>query len=130
MESTSIVGSNGAQIISEEDGKYKASFASEEGVEAYTMYADMVSDQEALHASWEEGFQAFINGEVAMLHTTIAYMATIEDTAQFDVRAVSSPVWEGKDRVVPAGGCFLAITAQDEEEQKAAWEFEKYPVLC
>ena len=121
-----LLESNGAQIISEEDGKYKASFASEEGVEAYTMYADMVSDQEALHASWEEGFQAFINGEVAMLHTTIAYMATIEDTAQFDVRAVSSPVWEGKDRVVPAGGCFLAITAQDEEEQKAAWEFEKY----
>ena len=121
-----LLESNGAQIIPEEDGKYKASFASEEGVEAYTMYADMVSDQEALHASWEEGFQAFINGEVAMLHTTIAYMATIEDTAQFDVRAVSSPVWEGKDRVVPAGGCFRAITAQDEEEQKAAWEFEKY----
>lgn len=121
-----LLESNGAQIISEEDGKYKASFASKEGVEAYTMYADMVSDQEALHASWEEGFQAFINGEVAMLHTTIAYMSTIEDTAQFDVRATSSPVWEGKERVVPAGGCFLAITAQDEEEQKAAWEFEKY----
>ena len=50
----------------------------------------------------------------------------IRGSPQFDVRAVSSPQWEGKERVVPAGGCFLAITAQDEEQQKAAWEFEKY----
>lgn len=121
-----LLESNGAKMITEVDGKSTASFASEEGIEAYSKYADMVSNQEALHASWEEGFQSFINGEVAMLHTTIAYMATIEDTAQFDVRAVSSPVWEGKNRVVPAGGCFLAITAQDEEQKKAAWEFEKY----
>lgn len=121
-----LLESNGAQMITEENGTYTASFASEEGIEAYSVYADMVSDGEALHASWEEGFQAFINGEVAMLHTTIAYMATIEDSAQFDVRAVSSPVWEGKDRVVPAGGCFLAITAQDEEQKQAAWEFERY----
>lgn len=121
-----LLESNGAQMITGENGTYTASFASEEGIEAYSVYADMVSDGEALHASWEEGFQAFINGEVAMLHTTIAYMATIEDSAQFDVRAVSSPVWEGKDRVVPAGGCFLAITAQDEEQKQAAWEFERY----
>lgn len=121
-----LLESNGAQMITEENGKSVASFASEEGIEAFKMYADMVNNKEALHASWEEGFQAFLNGEVAMRHTTIAYMATIESTAQFDVRAVSSPQWEGKERVVPAGGCFLAITAQDEEQQKAAWEFEKY----
>lgn len=121
-----LLESNGAQMITEENGKSVASFASEEGIEAFQMYADMVNNKEALHASWEEGFQAFLNGEVAMCHTTIAYMATIESTAQFDVRAVSSPQWEGKERVVPAGGCFLAITAQDEEQQKAAWEFEKY----
>ena len=121
-----LIESNGAKMITEEDGKAVASFASPEGIEAFQAYADMVSSKEALHASWEEGFQAFINGEVAMLHTTIAYMNTIEESAQFDVRAVSSPVWEGKERVVPAGGCFLAITAQDEEQQKAAWEFEKY----
>ena len=91
-----LIESNGAKMITEEDGKAVASFASPEGIEAFQAYADMVSSKEALHASWEEGFQAFINGEVAMLHTTIAYMNTIEESAQFDVRAVSSPVWEGK----------------------------------
>ena len=29
-------------------------------------------------------------------------------------------------RKVPAGGCFLAITAQTDEQKEAAWEFEKY----
>ena len=29
-------------------------------------------------------------------------------------------------RKVPAGGCFLAITAHTDEQKEAAWEFEKY----
>lgn len=122
-----LVESNGGKMITKEGDATKASFASEEGIEAFQVYADMVlKDKSALHASWDEGFQGFLNGEVAMLNTTIAYMANIEKNATFDVRAVKSPVWEGKERVVPAGGCFLAITAQDEETQKAAWEFMKY----
>ena len=122
-----LIESNGGKMITTQNGKAKAAFASEEGIKAFQAYADMVlKDESAIHASWDEGFQAFLNGKVAMLHTTIAFMASIEKNATFDVRAVSSPVWEGKQRVVPAGGCFLAITAKDEEQKKAAWEFMKY----
>nr|WP_077609258.1 ABC transporter substrate-binding protein [Clostridium sp. Marseille-P2415] len=122
-----LIESNGGKMITTQNGKTKAAFASEEGIKAFQAYADMVlKDESAIHASWDEGFQAFLNGKVAMLHTTIAFMASIEKNATFDVRAVSSPVWEGKQRVVPAGGCFLAITAKDEEQKKAAWEFMKY----
>jgi len=122
-----LIESNGGKMITVENGNTRASFASEEGIEAFQAYADMVlKDKSAIHASWDEGFQAFLNGQVAMLHTTIAFMANIEKTAQFDVRAVNSPIWEGMERVVPAGGCFLAITAKDADAQKAAWEFEKY----
>ncbi|MEA4893480.1 MAG: ABC transporter substrate-binding protein [Peptococcaceae bacterium] len=122
-----MIESNGGKMITMENGKAKATFASEEGIAAFQAYANMVlADKSAIHASWDEGFQAFLNGKVAMLHTTIAYMASIEKNATFDVRAVSSPVWEGKKRVVPAGGCFLAITAKGEEQKKAAWEFMKY----
>ena len=39
---------------------------------------------------------------------------------------VKSPTWGDKARKVPAGGCFLAITAQSDEQIQAAWEFEKY----
>lgn len=117
-----LLESNGARMIT--DGK--ATFASEKGIEAYEAYADMVKNEEALHISWDEGVQSFINGEVGMLYTTIARRASIQEGAQFDVAAVNSPAWEGEQVRLPAGGCFLAITAQDEEQQKAAWEFQKY----
>lgn len=118
-----LLESNGARMIT--DGK--ASFASEEGIEAYEAYADMVvNTKSALHISWGEGVQSFIDGNVAMLYTTIAQRANVQKGASFDVAAISSPVWEDKERRLPAGGAFLAITAQDEEEQKAAWEFQKY----
>lgn len=117
-----LLESNGARMIT--DGK--ATFASEKGIEAYEAYADMVKNEEALHISWDEGVQSFINGEVGMLYTTIARRASIQEGAKFDVAAVNSPAWEGEQVRLPAGGCFLAITAQDEEQQKAAWEFQKY----
>ena len=105
----------------------KASFASEEGIEAYEAYADMVLNKEsALHISWAEGVQSFIDGNVGMVYTTIAQRANIQKCDTFYVAAISSPAWEGEETRLPAGGAFLAITAQDEEEQKAAWEFEKY----
>lgn len=117
-----LLESNGAKMIT--DGK--ATFASKEGIGAYDAYAKMVKNEEALHISWDEGVQSFINGEVGMLYTTIARRASIQEGAKFDVAAVNSPAWEGKEVKLPAGGCFLAITAQDEEQQKAAWEFQKY----
>lgn len=117
-----LLESNGARMIT--DGK--ATFASEKGIEAYEAYADMVKNEDALHISWDEGVQSFINGEVGMLYTTIARRASIQEGAKFDVAAVNSPAWEGEEVRLPAGGCLLAITAQDEEEQKAAWEFQKY----
>ncbi|MDQ0203348.1 ABC transporter substrate-binding protein [Pectinatus haikarae] len=118
-----LLESNGARMIT--DGK--ASFASEDGIKAYQAYADMViKTKSALHISWDQGVQAFVNGDVAMLYTTIAQRANVQKGAKFDVAAVSSPAWEGKPKKLPAGGCFLAITAQDEKQQKAAWEFVKY----
>ena len=118
-----LMESNGARML--KDGK--AVFASPEGIQAYQAYADMVTkSKSALHISWSEGVQSFIDGNTAMLYTTIAQRANIQKGAKFDVAAVSSPSWQGKERRLPAGGCFLAITAQDDKEQKAAWTFMKY----
>lgn len=122
-----LIESNGGKFMTTDaNGNVTATFASEEGIFAYQTWADMIAEGTALHMSWEEGVQAFNSGEVAMLYTTIARRANIQSSAQFEAAAVNSPVWEGKERVVPAGGCFLAITAQTEEQQAAAWEFEKY----
>ena len=122
-----LVESNGAHMLSTaEDGTVQASFASEEGIEAMQLVADMIADGSALHVSWEEGFQSFVDGNCAMMYTTIARRAATQESAQFDVATVKSPTWGDKERVIPAGGCFLAITAQEEEQIAAAWEFEKY----
>ncbi|MGL4798711.1 MAG: ABC transporter substrate-binding protein [Cellulosilyticaceae bacterium] len=118
-----LLESNGARMIT--DGK--ATFASDEGIEAYEKMANLIVDtKSALHISWGEGVQSFVDGNVGMLYTTIAQRANVQSGATFDVAAISSPVWEGKERRLPAGGCFLAITAQSAEEQKAAWEFQRY----
>ena len=122
-----LVESNGAHMLSTaEDGTVQAAFASEEGIEAMQLVADMIADGSALHVSWEEGFQSFVDGNCAMMYTTIARRAATQESAQFDVATGKSPTWGDKERVIPAGGCFLAITAQEEEQIAAAWEFEKY----
>lgn len=122
-----FIESNGVSMLAEdENGTKLLSFATDEGIEAMQMYQDMVKGGSAMHISWEEGCQSFIDGNCAMLYTTIARRATIQKGAAFDLAAVKSPVWEGKERKVPAGGCFLAITAQGDEQAAAAWEFEKY----
>lgn len=121
-----LLESNGAKMITKTDGKAQATFASEEGIKAFQAWADMVANGTALHISWDEGMQSFVDGNVAMAYTTIARRASIQKGAQFDVATVNSPTWEGKKRTIPAGGCFLAITAQTDEQKQAAWEFEKY----
>ncbi len=118
-----LIESNGAKMIT--DGK--ATFASKEGIEAYQLWADMVlKDKTALHLPWDQGVQSFIDGNVAMVYTTIAQRSHIQANAKFDVAAIKSPAWEGKEVRLPAGGAMLAITAKDEDQQKAAWEFMKF----
>ena len=121
-----LIESNNASMLSTVDGKKQATFASEGGIQAMQMVADLIKDGAGLHISWEEGCQSFIDGNCAMLYTTIARCSAVQKGSAFDVATVKSPTWGSNERKVPAGGCFLAITAQDDEQKKAAWEFEKY----
>ena len=122
-----LIESSGAKmLIANAEGKKEAAFATEDAIAAMQLMADMVKDQTALHISWEEGCQSFIDGNCAMLYTTIARRASVQKGAQFDVATVKSPLWKDKERMVPAGGCFLAITAQGDDQIEAAWEFEKF----
>ena len=114
-----LLESNGAAIMT--DGK--ASFGSEEGIHAYQVYQDMVvKDESALHTTWEQGIQSFIDGNVAMLYTTIAQRNNVQSNANFAVTAIKSPTWEGKENKLPAGGAMLAVTSQDEEKKKGLVE--------
>ncbi len=117
-----MIDSNGANVI--KDGK--AAFASDGAVSAYQLYQDMVKNGSALHVKTDEGQQAFMTGDVAMGHISIASRTNLSKNANFVVTGVPAPAFEGKELSVPAGGAFLAITAKDEVMQNAAWKFMKF----
>lgn len=67
-----IESNNTSMLTKTADGKIQASFASPEGIQAMQMVADLIKDGASLHVSWDEGCQSFIDGNCAMLYTTIA----------------------------------------------------------
>lgn len=119
-----LLTSNGAEIL---NGENRAVFASPASAEAYQLYADMVlKDQSALHIAADEGIASFYSGKVGMLLGTSAKIGTVTQSSQFPVEAAPFPSFGEKEVRIPAGGNFLAVTAQSEEEQQAAWEFMKF----
>ncbi|MDR3592720.1 MAG: ABC transporter substrate-binding protein [Negativicutes bacterium] len=121
-----LMESNGGQVLAKKDGKTVAGFDSPEAAEAYQLLADMVKDGSGLHATNEEGFQAFLSGKLGMVCTTIGKRENFESSAKFTVMAAQFPSFEGKTKKVPAGGNLLMVFSQDPAKQKAAWRFVKY----
>lgn len=122
-----LVTSNGGEMIKKDaNGKWKAVFDSKEGAEGYQFIADMIKDGIALHATNEEGFQAFTSGKLAMVCTTIGKRANFEKSSKFKVSTTSFPAFGNKQVKVPAGGNFLMVLSKDPAKQKAAAEFIKY----
>ena len=118
-----LLESNGAKYI--EDGK--ATFASEDGIEAYKLWADMViDDQSAVNLPMDQGIQSFIQGDVAMLFTTIAQRTNVQTNGKFESKTVSAPSWGDKEVHIPAGGAMLVLTSQDDAKKEATWRFLKF----
>ena len=122
-----LMSSNGSKVTIDKDGLSYANYATgDEGAEAFTFFADLMKDDLALHTTPAEGNQSFRDGNVAMAFSTIAQMASIKNSAQFEVASCMEPRFGDKDPVLHAGGCMLAVTALSEEEKKASWEFLKF----
>ena len=121
-----LIESNGGQMLKKVDGKVVAAFDTPESAEAYEVIANMVKNGTGLHATNEEGFQAYLSGKLGMVCTTIGKRANFEKSAKFPVMAAPFPAFEGKEVKVPAGGNFLMVFSKDAEKQKAAVEFIKY----
>ena len=118
-----LLTSNGAEILKDN----KAVFASKESEDAYRLYADMVlKDKSALHIAADEGIASFYSGKVGILMGSSAKIGTVTQSSKFNVMACPFPAFGDKDVKIPAGGNFLAVTAQSKEEQQAAWEFIKF----
>lgn len=116
----------GARVLETKNGKPHSNFATDESAKLYQSLADMVKDSVALHTSNDQAFQAFLNGKVAMVITTVGKRKYFQSNAKFNLKAEKFPIYKNYPRRVPAGGNFLMILAKDEAKQKAAWEFMKY----
>ena len=122
-----LMESNGARMLKQEDGKFKAAFNVPQSIAVYQDLADMVlKEKTAIHATTEEGFQAFAAGKVAFYIGTIARRAAVESAAKFKVAGAPFPVFGDNARRIPAGGNSLFIFAKDPAQQKAAWKFIKF----
>ncbi len=121
-----IIESNGGAMLKKVDGKVRAAFDTPEAAEAFQLMADMVKDGSGLHATNEEGFQAYLSGKLGMVCTTIGKRANFEKTAKFPVKGASVPEFEGTPVRVAAGGNFLMVFSKDAAKEKAAVEFIKY----
>ncbi|MDO4920561.1 MAG: ABC transporter substrate-binding protein [Phascolarctobacterium sp.] len=121
-----LIESNGGQMLKKVNGKTVAGFDTPEAAQAYQMLADMVKDGSGLHATNEEGFQAYLSGKLGMVCTTIGKRANFEKAAKFNVKAAPFPAFNGKEVKIPAGGNFLMVFSKDAAKQKAAVEFIKY----
>ncbi len=93
---------------------------------AFQMMAETVKDGSGLHATNEEGFQAYLSGKLGMVCTTIGKRANFEKSAKFTVKAAPFPAFAGKPTKIAAGGNFLMVFSKDAAKQKAAIEFIKY----
>ena len=121
-----LIESNGGQMLTKVDGKVKAGFDTPESAAAYQVVADMVKNGSGLHATNEEGFQAYLSGKLGMVCTTIGKRANFEKGAKFKVMASPFPAFGNKPTKIPAGGNFLMVFSKDAEKPNAAVEFIKY----
>lgn len=121
-----LVESNGGKLLVEEEGEYRTGVDSQESVEAWQLYADMVLlDQTAAHLEFRQGEQSFNSGQVAMMIASgDSLRAALENGLQLG--SVPFPTFGDKPRRVPVGGNNFFIFATSELEQRAAWEFVKF----
>ena len=85
-----IIESNGGSNAENEGGKSKPVRYSR-SAEAYQLLADMVKDGNGLHATNEEGFQAYLSGKLGMVCTTIGKRANFEKKRQVQSYGSSFP---------------------------------------
>ncbi len=79
------------------------------------------------YQAWQATNESFLQGRVATMWSSTAYVRYLEDNARFPV--VAAPLPRRARASVPTGGTMLVLLrAAPEEEKKAGWEFLRW--LC
>lgn len=77
------------------------------------------------YQAWQSTNESFLQGRVAMMWSSTAYVRYLEDNARFPV--VAAPLPRDVRASVPTGGTmFVLMRAAPDEEKRAAWEFVRW----
>jgi sn-glycerol 3-phosphate transport system substrate-binding protein len=77
------------------------------------------------YQAWQSTNESFLQGRVAMMWSSTAYVRYLEDNARFPV--VAAPLPRAERPSVPTGGTmFVILRAAPDEEKRAAWEFVRW----
>ncbi len=121
-----MIESNGGRMLQCTPKGAVPGFDSPQGVQAIQMWSDMVKQGLAMNVLWNQGEQAFRQGQVATFITTIAKRQTLQEGVKFDLRATEFPRFGKKPLRLPAGGNALMVFSQNPDKRLAALKFIEY----
>lgn len=119
--------SNGGSLYEMDGDKLKVTFNSPEGVEVWSKFQKFYTDKLSVPMTFEEGMSAFIAGKFGMTLNTCARINMISTNAAFDLGTTKFPSFSpDKELKSCVAGNMIAVIAENENKERAAWEFVKY----
>ncbi len=124
-----MVGQAGGRLV-EPDGTL--SLGGEAGVEAVRFWQRLVYEERVMrpppgrdYQAWQSSNEAFLQGRIAMMWSSTAFVRYHENNARFPV--IAAPLPRRVRASVPTGGTmFVLMRAAPEEEKQAAWDFVRW----
>jgi multiple sugar transport system substrate-binding protein len=121
----SLIAGNGGALVGP-DGS--VTLDQPAAVEALAALQDLTDSGAQPAVRSEDGIAAFKAGNVGMLITSTALLTALESAAEgvFDLRTSGFPGFGDKPARPTYSGAGLAVLAEDEAHQRAAWTFIKF----
>jgi sn-glycerol 3-phosphate transport system substrate-binding protein len=124
-----MVGQAGGTLL-EPDGRL--SLGGEAGERAIRFWQRLVHERRVMrpppgrdYQAWQSSNESFLQGRIAMMWSSTAFVRYLENNAPFPVLA--APLPRDVRASVPTGGTmFVVMRAAPEEEKRAAWEFVRW----
>jgi sn-glycerol 3-phosphate transport system substrate-binding protein len=124
-----MVGQAGGKLI-EPGGEL--TLGGDAGEEAIRFWQRLVRQERVMrpppgrdYQAWQSSNESFLQGRIAIMWSSTAYVRYLEDNARFPV--VAAPLPRRLRASVPTGGTmFVLLRGAPEDEKRAAWEFVRW----
>jgi sn-glycerol 3-phosphate transport system substrate-binding protein len=124
-----MVGQAGGRLV-EPGGR--VSLGAEAGEKAIRFWQRLVHEEHVMrpppgrdYQAWQSSNESFLQGRIAMMWSSTAFVRYLEDNARFPV--IAAPLPRDVRASVPTGGTmFVVMRAAPDEEKQAAWEFVRW----